>query len=534
MLESPDMDAPSRPLLGPDEGPPAGSRASGDVAEDRELGPISLEIAPTRMWRFLPLALLAAALVTALPPVVAAMVMPRGGGVFSAILSAMLAVGISLLVASVAAAIWKRSPWSHDVLFAELLVWGWLRRCFAEWRLRRVRSEYESVGKASPGMSIELLERVTKQLQARDPYTHGHSQRVARHAVRIARRMHLPADEVAKIRAAAAIHDVGKLYTPRAILNNPRKLTEREFQIIKRHPVDGANMIGPAGEPDITAMVRHHHERLSGDGYPDGLAGERIPLGARIIAVADTFDAITSARPYRPARSHKRALDILAKDAGTQLDAAAVAAFLHSYQARRAVAWTAFATAAPQRALAWLRASGPSLDLGSVPQALPVVGLAGALALPHGHEPRLALARYPHQPAANAQVQEPRAPASADRSKRARVKPRASGQHMSLRVAHEAPRPTNPRNGPPPPSSRARPVSTATGPAPPPPTTTATQPPPPRPPPTAPEGPVSIPTVTPPTISTPSIPLAPIAVPQTPGVKVPSTETPLSGMQTHL
>ena len=120
-------------------------------------------------------------------------------------------------------------------------------------------------------------------------------------------------------------------------------------------------MAASVGDPAITAMIRHHHERLDGAGYPDGLAGEAIPLGARIIAVADTFDAMTSNRAYRRASSHKRALDVLRAEAGKQLDADAVAAFVGYYRGRRTVAWSAFAAAAPQRLFAWLGGVSPGV-----------------------------------------------------------------------------------------------------------------------------------------------------------------------------
>jgi len=352
------------------------------------------------LWRYLPLVLLTTVAVTALPVEIATTVLPGAGDVLSVVASATLAIAIAMIFANLAAAGWMRRRASRDFLFSELIVWGWSRRCWTEWRLRRARAEYESLTKSSPH-AIELLERVTRLLQARDPHTHGHSQRVARHAVRIARAMRLPAAEVAKIRTAAAIHDVGKLYTPREILNNPNRLSDKEFEIVKRHAADGADMVGPAGDGAITAMVRHHHERLSGNGYPDGLAGAKIPLGARIIAVADTFDAITSARSYRPAASHKSALDVLAKESGTQLDAAAVAAFRQSYSGRRTVAWTALASALPARALAWLQASGAG-GLSSLPQVLPVVGAVGALALAHGHSAHKAITRHGARQAANA------------------------------------------------------------------------------------------------------------------------------------
>ena len=137
---------------------------------------------------------------------------------------------------------------------------------------------------------------------------------MTRHAYMIARGMGLPPAEIARIRTAAALHDVGKLDTPREVLNKPGRLSDEEFALIQRHPVDGAAMVAELGDDEVTAIVRHHHERLDGGGYPDGLEGSEIPLGARIIAVADTFDALTSTRPYRPGCRHKKALDILREE----------------------------------------------------------------------------------------------------------------------------------------------------------------------------------------------------------------------------
>ncbi len=188
-------------------------------------------------------------------------------------------------------------------------------------------------------------------METRDPYLHGHSRRVARYAWMIAQQMKLPHGEVAKIRTAAALHDVGKSKTPKAILHKPGRLTDEEYGVIKLHPGEGAEMVAVLGDPELEAMVRHHHERLDGSGYPDGLAGEAIPLGARIISVADTFDAITSARPYRAASPHKRAIDILRDDAGSRLDPAAVKAFCDDYSGRRPLALWAIVCGLPDRLL---------------------------------------------------------------------------------------------------------------------------------------------------------------------------------------
>jgi len=177
----------------------------------------------------------------------------------------------------------------------------------------------------------QLLGELAAELESRDPYTHGHSRRVARHAVIIAIRMGLAEQQVATIRAAAALHDVGKINTPRAVLHKPGRLTEVELALIELHPVDGAEIVSTLGDAELTAMVRHHHERLDGTGYPDGLSGDEIPLGARIIAVADTFDAITSTRPYRPARTHGAAMEILDEEAGARLDPEGVNALAAYY-----------------------------------------------------------------------------------------------------------------------------------------------------------------------------------------------------------
>jgi putative nucleotidyltransferase with HDIG domain len=265
-----------------------------------------------------------------------------------------VAVVVSMAAARVGAALWMRHPLARDVVFADLMAWEWIRRLWLERRLDSAQRRLSASDDAAPHERAETLSRLARLLEARDAYTHGHSRRVARHAVRIARALHVPPDDATRIWTAATLHDIGKIRTPRQILNKPGRLTDAEFDVIKRHPGDGAAMLGGIGDPAIVAIVRSHHERLDGAGYPDGLAGTDIPLGSRIIAVADTFDALTSTRSYRSAASHKRALDVLREEAGTQLDAAAVAAFLRTYSGRRPAAWSAVFTVAPQRLIAWL------------------------------------------------------------------------------------------------------------------------------------------------------------------------------------
>jgi putative nucleotidyltransferase with HDIG domain len=335
-----------------------------------------------RLWRYLPHAVVATFAVMVLPAVAVWALAPSGSAALL-LASVPVAMGLSIATAAAGAAIWKRRPGSQDVVFADLMLWGWLRRLRAERRLAEART---LVGASAEGMSpdrrVEALTRLSGLLEARDAYTHGHTRRVTRHAERIARAMRLAPEEVARVRTAAALHDVGKLNTPREILNKPGRLTDEEFAVIKRHPVEGADMLAGFGDPEVTAMVRHHHERLDGAGYPDGLAGEAIPLGARIIAVADTFDAMTSSRSYRRACAHKKALDVIAGEAGAQLDAAAVGAFLGYYSGRRSVAWSSLITTVPQRVLAWLGggAQGVGAGVASAVQALPILGAAALVA----------------------------------------------------------------------------------------------------------------------------------------------------------
>jgi putative nucleotidyltransferase with HDIG domain len=333
----------------------------------------SVRVAPTqiapRTVRWLPHAVAATAFVVGFPALVVWMVVPRGEPALLA-LSVPLGMLLSVLAAAVGGGLWKRVPGSRDLVFADLMLWGWLRRLRAERRLARAET---LLGTHGDGLCVQALIDLSALLEARDTYTYGHSLRVTRHAERIAAALGLPADQVARVRTAAALHDVGKLHTPREILNNPGRLTDAEFAVIRRHPGDGADMAGSVGDPAIAAMIRHHHERLDGAGYPVGLAGAAIPLGARIIAVADTFDAMTSNRAYRRAASHKRALDVLRQEAGRQLDADAVGAFVGYYRGRRAVVWLAFAAAAPQRLFAWVGSVSPGVGVG--------VGAAGAAAL---------------------------------------------------------------------------------------------------------------------------------------------------------
>jgi putative nucleotidyltransferase with HDIG domain len=147
----------------------------------------------------------------------------------------------------------------------------------------------------------ELLELMVKSMEARDPYTSGHSRRVKEYAVKIAKLMGLSPSEIEKIGTAALLHDVGKIYDKYGpILAKADRLSPEEWAIIKEHPIDGANLVATMTRlRELVPAVRHHHENWDGTGYPDALRGEEIPLASRVIMFADTFDAMTTKRPYR-------------------------------------------------------------------------------------------------------------------------------------------------------------------------------------------------------------------------------------------
>lgn len=177
------------------------------------------------------------------------------------------------------------------------------------------------------GPKGRALERLVLALESRAPGTYGHAQRVGLYAGELARALGLGRAEARRVKRAGAIHDVGKTKIPGEILNKPGPLTVQEFVVVSRHAQIGAAMVAGLGDPELTAIVRHHHERFDGTGYPDGLAGEQIPLGARLIAVCDTFDALTTQRPYREPIGYPEALEVLDVEAGTQLDPEMVAQF---------------------------------------------------------------------------------------------------------------------------------------------------------------------------------------------------------------
>ena len=172
-----------------------------------------------------------------------------------------------------------------------------------------------------------LATSLARAVDAKDSYTRSHCETVSETCVLIGEELDLPPERIAKLRIAGLLHDVGKIGIPDAILQKPDRLTADEFETMKTHPVMGHNIVSGAELADEAEWILHHHERLDGNGYPDGLAGEDIPLESRIILVADAFEAMTSDRPYRRGRPEADALAELARHAGDQFDPQVVAAF---------------------------------------------------------------------------------------------------------------------------------------------------------------------------------------------------------------
>jgi len=179
----------------------------------------------------------------------------------------------------------------------------------------------------------KLLESMADAVDLRDPYTGGHSRRVTEYSLRILHEMGIIGPEVDLIRSAARVHDIGKIGIPDQILNKPGRLTDEEKRIMDSHPIRGAELL--ARYTDFARgmdIVRNHHERWDGEGYPDGLKGLDIPLGARVIAVADSFDAMTSDRPYRAGMPTDKAIQILREGRGQQWEPMIIDAFLRQLE----------------------------------------------------------------------------------------------------------------------------------------------------------------------------------------------------------
>ncbi|MGB6876790.1 MAG: HD domain-containing phosphohydrolase [Candidatus Acidiferrales bacterium] len=160
-----------------------------------------------------------------------------------------------------------------------------------------------------------VLFTLALSIESRDPYTHGHCTRLAEFSARLGERMGLPADDIVALRRAGVVHDVGKVIVPDAVLLKPGPLTPEERNVIKQHAAAGEHICSPLKSfRMVLPIIRHHHERWDGSGYPDGLSGDEIPLLARLLQIADVYDALTTKRPYRGALTQQEAWEILQEE----------------------------------------------------------------------------------------------------------------------------------------------------------------------------------------------------------------------------
>jgi hypothetical protein len=254
--------------------------------------------------------------------------LPTAAAVFVSLASGVL---ISLMASQV----WDRRPTGAEVSFSELMIWSWYRVQKAERRLERGLRAAETA--ETYEKHLEILYDLSGALESKDPYTRGHSKRVERYSFLIAGQMGMTLEDVFTLKMSAALHDVGKIEIPNKILHKPGKLTEEEWASVKEHPVIGSEMVGLIGDEEIVETVRHHHERWDGHGYPDGIAETDIPLFARIITVADSYDAIRSNRSYRPGAGRDEAVSIIGAESGHQYDPEVVDAFMATLPPRSRV-----------------------------------------------------------------------------------------------------------------------------------------------------------------------------------------------------
>lgn len=167
----------------------------------------------------------------------------------------------------------------------------------------------------------KTIKSIASALDAKDPYTHGHSMRVTLYSIILARELNVPESELEHIEIAGLLHDIGKIAIPQSVLCKPGKLTDEEFDVMKSHPQNSEKFVASIKRlQEVAPGMKHHHERWDGRGYPDRLEGENIPYAARIIAIADTYDAMTSTRSYRKALEHEVAISEIERCKGQQFD----------------------------------------------------------------------------------------------------------------------------------------------------------------------------------------------------------------------
>ncbi|MGH2806050.1 MAG: HD-GYP domain-containing protein [Actinomycetota bacterium] len=274
------------------------------------------------------------------------------------VLAIVLSLTTTLFVVAAGAAVWHAQPESEGHSFGDLMLWSWIRRRNAE---RRVTQSATVVGLARDGtfrdagtVSLDArraaLADIAVSLDAKSSYTLGHSTRVQEHARNVADELELSAEETDALAAAALLHNVGNVAIPESVLRKTSDLTDTERSLIEQHVDLGASLALTSGfDRAVVDAIQHHHERWDGAGYPDGLAGETIPPLARIIAVAESYDALASTRPYRDGLSRAGAIAALRDGAGAQLDPMIVEALVATLPSERGILAAAALPAIAQR-----------------------------------------------------------------------------------------------------------------------------------------------------------------------------------------
>lgn len=204
----------------------------------------------------------------------------------------------------------------------------WIQELRDRQRVQRINEQLCIMQKRLEKAHVDTIATLIFILEGKDPYAQGHSERVTRYSVAIAEELGLSQEEVKQIETAGKLHDIGKLGIDDAILSKPDSLTDKEYAVVKTHPQMGSAILEPLDFLSKERVIaHHHHERYDGNGYPDKLKGEETPLGARIMALADAFDAMKSERPYRQPLPDEKILAEIKKNSGTQFDPKVVKAF---------------------------------------------------------------------------------------------------------------------------------------------------------------------------------------------------------------
>jgi len=277
------------------------------------------------------------------------------------LLGALVAGGVSLINHAMG--------WQFAILVMPIVYWiyrsyrGYLDRLIAE------KKHTEEIA----DLHLRTIEALSLAIEAKDHNTHDHLRRVQAYAMQLGHDLGLSEAELEALRAAALLHDIGKLAVPEQILAKPGRLTAEEFEKMKIHPTVGAEILDRVRFPyPVTPIVRSHHEKWNGQGYPEGLRGDAIPMGARILSVVDCFDALTSERPYRRAMSADDAMKHVVSEAGTSFDPRVVTAIEKRYRELELASVSSSATGVAEVVSKINRTIAPSTGFGDVPNAAEV------------------------------------------------------------------------------------------------------------------------------------------------------------------